>query len=141
MTRAKKQLSIHTDSSVFDRLPADTHLVIDKKFDFPSEIVLQLSHKDVNLDFFKSRKSDLLALRAGNRLQYTNYYLYEVATGRPVAKLSQKMQNELTTWESKGYYVSDAFIRFIVSWKPQNAPKEEPEYAVLLPDLKLIRQC
>lgn len=29
-------------------------------------------------------------------------------------------------------------VRFVVAWKPANAPKEEPEYAVLLADLKLL---
>ncbi len=142
MTRAKKQLSIHTNSSIFDKLPTNIHLVVHKQFDLPSEIVLQLSHKDVNLDFFMSRKSDILALRAGNHLQYKDNYLFYMKADKQtaVAKLSQKMQTDLSSWQDKNYYVADALVRFIVSWKPQNAPKEAPEYAVLLADLKLIKR-
>lgn len=40
-------------------------------------------------------------------------------------------------WEEKGYFVSAALIRFIVAWRPKDAPKEEKEHAVLLVDLKL----
>ena len=37
----------------------------------PEEIMLQLSHKDVFLDFFKGRKQDVLALKGGDALTYT----------------------------------------------------------------------
>ena len=55
----------------------------------------------------------------------------------PVCQLSQKMQGELLSWGEKGYSVSAAFIRFIVAWRPKDAPKDEKEHAVLLVDLKL----
>lgn len=54
-----------------------------------------------------------------------------------VAQLSQKMQGELLSWGEKGYCVSTATIRFIVAWRPKDAPKEEKEHAVLLVDLEL----
>lgn len=50
------RLFIHTDSNVFDRMPADGHHVCQQQYGMPNEIVLQLSHKDVNLGFFKMRK-------------------------------------------------------------------------------------
>lgn len=37
----------------------------------------------------------------------------------------------------KGYLVSSATIRFVVAWKPKDAPKDEKEHAVLLLDLEL----
>ena len=40
----------------------------------PEEIVLQLSHKDVFLDFFKNIKQDVLALRSGDPLILENAY-------------------------------------------------------------------
>lgn len=36
----------------------------------PEEIVLQLSHKDVNLGFFKELKREVLSLRGGDKLLY-----------------------------------------------------------------------
>ncbi len=103
----------------------------------PDEIVLQLSHKDVNLGFFKSRKNKILELRAGQKLRFDNNYLYDSCTDMAVAQLSQKMQNELRLWAEKGYSVVSATIRFIVAWRPKDAPQEEKEHAVLLVDLIL----
>ncbi len=136
-TRAKERLFIHTDDALFDRMPADEHYVSQQQYDMPDEIVLQLSHKDVNLGFFKSRKNDVLALRAGGTLRFENDSLYDPATDKAVARLSQKMQTELRQWTDKGYGVASATIRFIVAWRPKDAPPEEKESAVLLVDLTL----
>lgn len=136
-TRAKERLFIHTDCSLFDRMPADEHHGCQQLYDMPDEIVLQLSHKDVNLGFFKSRKNKILALRAGQTLRFDKNYLYDCCTDMTVAQLSQKMQGELRLWAEKGYSVISASIRFIVAWRPKDAPKEEKEHAVLLVDLIL----
>lgn len=137
MTRARKRLFIYTNSTLFDRLPADIHQVDQTPYVFPDEVMLQLSHKDVNLGFFKSRKKDILSLRSGEKLCFANNLLYVPNNQQPVAQLSQKMQAELAQWASKGYLVSSATIRFVVAWKPKDAPKDEKEYAVLLLDLEL----
>lgn len=137
MTRARKRLFIYTNSKLFDRLPADIHQVDQTPYVFPDEVMLQLSHKDVNLGFFKSRKKEILSLRSGEKLCFVNNLLYVPNNQQPVAQLSQKMQAELAQWALKGYLVSSATIRFIVAWKPKDAPKDEKEHAVLLLDLEL----
>ena len=140
MTRAKQRLFIHTSSSIFDRLPADQRRVDQYSYDMPEEIVLQLSHKDVNLGFFKTRKREVLSLRAGEHLRFDNNYLYSLMTNLPVVQLSQKMQADLISWDKRGYTVSSSTIRFIVAWRPKDAPKEEKEHAVLLLDLCLTKK-
>lgn len=130
-------LSIHTTSSLFDRLQADLKIADQKQYPMPDEIVLQLSHKDVNLGFFKPLKKEILALRAGGRLRFDNNYLYSANTTRAVCLLSQKMQADLRVWTERNYHIHDATIRFIVAWLPKDAPKEEKEHAVLLADLTL----
>lgn len=137
MTRARKRLFIYTNSTLFDRLPADIHQVDQTPYVFPDEVMLQLSHKDVNLGFFKSRKKKILSLRSGEKLCFANNLLYVPNNQQPVAQLSQKMQAELAQWALKGYLVSSATIRFVVAWKPKDAPKDEKEHAVLLLDLEL----
>lgn len=139
ITRAKKQLFIHTTSSMFDSLPADRKIIDQHLYEMPDEIVLQLSHKDVNLGFFKTRKQQILSLRAGNQLHFDNNYLYDPKSNHSIAQLSQKMQSELQIWSGKGYHVSSASIRFIVAWKPKDTPKDEKEHAVVLVDLILKR--
>lgn len=139
MTRAKNRLFIHTNSHLFDKLGVD-YKIDNHYYSMPNEIVLQLSHRDVYLDFFKTRKQEILSLRGGDLLTYSEYHLMDMATNKPVARLSMKMQETVRFWQEKGYHVTHACVRFIVAWKPKDAPKEEPESAVLLADLKLIRE-
>ena len=106
----------------------------------PEEIVLQLTHRDVNLSFFKTRKKEILALRAGEELDFENHILYTPKEHLPVAQLSQKMQSDIAVWEKKNYFVVTATIRFIVAWRPKEAPKTEGEHAVILLDLKLQKR-
>ena len=70
----------HASSShrlpLFDRLPADERIVTTQPYDMPDEVVLQLSHRDVNLGFFKDRKDIVLSLRAEPTLRFDNNYLH-----------------------------------------------------------------
>lgn len=137
ITRAKNRLFIHTNSDCFNHLSADRYLMDQRQYDMPEEIVLQLSHKDVNLGFFKERKQEVLALRGGDSLIYNDFFLYSSSTDKPIAKLSSRMQGTLSEWEQRGYKVKSASVRFVVAWKPKDAPKDETETAVLLADLRL----
>lgn len=139
-TRAKERLFIHTDSSLFDRMPADEHHACSQRYDLPDDIILQLSHKDVNLGFFKQRKNQVLSLRAGQALIFDNNYLYDHQNHMVIAQLSQNMQSELRLWYERGYAVVAASVRFIVAWRPKDAPQNEKEHAVLLADLSLKRK-
>ena len=137
ITRAKDRLFIHTNGDCFNHLSVDQYHVDQRQYDMPEEVVLQLSHKDVNLGFFKDRKQEVLALRGGDSLIYSNFFLYSSSTDKPIAKLSSKMQETLSGWEQRGYKVKSASVRFVVAWKPKDAPKDEAETAVLLADLIL----
>ena len=137
ITRAKNRLFIHTNGDCFNHLSADRYLMDQRQYDMPEEIVLQLSHKDVNLGFFKERKQEVLALRGGDSLIYNDFFLYSSSTDKPIAKLSSRMQGTLSEWEQRGYKVQSASVRFVVAWKPKDAPKDETETAVLLADLRL----
>ena len=141
MTRAKNRLFIHTNSDLFTKLTADKSVVDNKQYPMPGEIMLQLTHKDVALGFFKPIKKDVLALRSGDALTLEYNYLYTSSTHRAVAKLSANMQAAIAAWQEKGYIPHKASVRFVVAWKPKDAPKEEPETAVLLIDLVLTQPC
>ena len=49
------------------------------------------------------------------------------------------MQQKMMEWQERGYMVKSASVRFIVAWKPKDAPKDEPEHAVLLADMVLFK--
>ena len=137
ITRAKNRLFIHTNGDCFNHLSVNQYLIDQRQYDMPEEIILQLSHKDVNLRFFKERKQEVLALRGGDSLIYSDFFLYSSSTDKPIAKLSSRMQGTLSEWEQRGYKVKSASVRFVVAWKPKDAPKDETETAVLLADLIL----
>ena len=84
-------------------------------------------------------RKEILSLRSGEELRYDDHILFNPKTSHAVAQLSQKMRSELQQWEDKGYHVSEASIRFIVAWRPKDAPKEEKEHAILLLDLALSK--
>lgn len=139
MTRAKRTLTIHTNGNLFDSLKSAQHLYDAQAYDEPNEIVLQLSHKDVNLGFSKPHKDAILSLRSGMPLTYHDHCLCLPSTGRDIAQLSIKMKEKLGKWELKGYKVTDARIRFIVAWKSKDAPRDEKESAIVLADLVMKR--
>ena len=138
LTRAKKNLYIYTGSSCFDGGLASVQYRFDSgEYSMPDEVVLQLTHKDVVLSYFTSRKKAILTLKGGDELDYSDGYLYPHGIQKAVAKLSAKMHERMTQWQSKGYTVYSASVRFIVAWKAKDAPKDETETAVLLPELRL----
>ena len=138
ITRAKNRMFIHTNGDMFSNLPVDYINNDNNQYPIPEEIVLQLSHKDVFLDFFKNIKHEVLSLRSGDPLIIEDSYLLVPSTHRAVAKLSTKMQTNINSWKEKGYIVHSASVRFVVAWKPKDAPKDEPESAVLLIDMTLV---
>ena len=135
MTRAKQTLTIHTNGNLFDTLHTAQHLYDTQAYDEPNEIVLQLSHKDVNLGFSKPHKDTILSLRSGMPLTYHDHCLCLPSTSRDIAQFSINMNEKIGKWELKGYKITTAKIRFIVAWKSKDAPKDEKESAIVLADL------
>ncbi len=140
ITRAKHTLAIHTNGNLFDTLKSALHLHDAQGYDEPNEIMLQLSHKDINLGFSKPHKKAILSLRSGMPLTYHDHCLCLPSTSRDIAQLSIKMKEKLGKWELKGYKVTAARIRFIVAWKSKEAPRDEKESAIGLADLVMEKK-
>ena len=139
ITRAKKRLFVHTNGDIFLNVKSNKYVIDERLYSLPDEVVLQLSLKDVFLDFFKGVKRAVLTLRGGDELMYMNNALYSNTTKCIVAKLSHGMQKTLSDWKEKGYDVVAANVRFVVAWKAKDASKDDAETAVLLPDLTLMK--
>ena len=140
MTRAKRTLTIHTNCALFDSIKTDTRQLDNTVYGMPDDIVLQLSHKDINLGFSMPHKADILTLKSGDTLVCRSNRLCIPSSGKDIAMLSAKMQQELSAWESKGYCVSSVTVRFIVAWKPKDAPKGDAEYAIPLTDMVMKKR-
>ena len=139
MTRARLNLSIHTNGTAFNSIKSAMHATDNSSYGMPTEIVIQMSHKDVNLNFFQHCYKEVLALQGGDKLLCDDYSL-RTPSGYAVAEYSAAMRERLAKLKTLGYIPSSATTRFIVAWKRKGAPKEEKETAVLLADLKLTRK-
>lgn len=137
ITRAKNNLHIHTNSSIFDNCRCADFSVDYGSYTQPEQVVLQMTYKDVFLGYFDKYKKEILSLRGGDELKLRQSFLYDPVSGKLVGKLSAKMQDEVSGWISKGYSVKSVCVRFIVAWKPKNADKDKEETAIILADMEL----
>lgn len=138
LTRAKNRLHIHYNTDIFDEF--DTagleKLKDENKYPCPDEIILELSHKDVFLGYFKNRKNVILKLRSGMKLTVTQDGMNIVTKdGRyEVLRFSRSFKNRLAELEKQGYSPYKGEIRFITAWMDKD---DNTECAVVLPDIYL----
>lgn len=138
LTRAKKELYIHCNNNAFAQFSLDgvEYLHDDTLYPEPAEIVLQLTHRDVVLDFFKNKKELILSLRSGMPLHVDGEYMTAEVNDRTVRilKLSKACIAQLSELEAKGYRPTHAETRFIVAWKGE---EDTEETAIVLPNIVL----
>ena len=141
LTRAKENLYIHCNTDIFDayQIPGVEQLRDTAAYSAPAEITLQLTHRDVYLDFFKDKKAQILRLQSGSPLQLEQGYLIAQLDGKPfrAARLSKACAEKLGALREKGYCPIAANVRFVVAWK---AKDDTAESAVLLADVQLSMQ-
>ena len=141
MTRAKSNLFIHVNTDLFAKyvLPDVVHVTDSNDYSEPSEIVLQTTHRDVVLDYFKNKKELIFDLRSGTTLKIDDVYLSAEIHGRDVrvAKFSKAFVEMLEKLNSKGYNPTSSEVRFIVAWKGENDEQETP---IILTDIYFVRK-
>lgn len=137
ITRAKRTLHIHYCGNFLDRFKESaTSFETDLQgYPMPQTQILELSHRDVYLDFFKGKKEQILRLRSGMHLEIKGNCLYHGQTA--VLQFSQAFYQNLRKLTAGGYTPYDAVIRFICAWKGST---DEEETAVILPDIYLERR-
>ena len=167
MTRAKKRLTIHTDNGYFDRfapLMTETER-ISTPYGEPDRLRIPLTHRDVDLGFFRNRQEQTLSLRAGQKLvpglperrtkrppsmkaesrgakteqtESTRLYPNSLRTenGYTTLRFSRAFAERMERLRQKGYEINDASIRFVVAWKGR---EEQQEIPIVLPEIELIK--
>ena len=130
MTRAKTNLYIHTNTTLFDKYLEDgvEHVTDGAEYGEPTEIMLQTTHKDVVLDFFKNKREIISNLQSGTKLKMDDVYLTAELNGRDVrvAKLSKAFVEILEKLKEKGYSPKSTEVRFVVVWKGEGDTEETP---------------
>lgn len=139
MTRAKEALYIHCNSNIFDYpIPEIVRFADMKEYSEPQEIILQLTHRDVVLNFFKGREKSISKLRSGDMLNISDNYINAKMNGKDVsvAKFSKAFSEKLIQLYKKGYRPDKAYVNFVVLWKGE---EDTEETLIVLPTLHLKR--
>jgi len=142
ITRAKTNLFIYTNQNYFDGYDV---INLDSKTDSseyvnPEKIFLYLTHKDIDLGFFKLSgiKNAVSNIYAGD-----NLLLSEKKEGlknlnnKYVLKFSKKFRQTYNKWTDAGYGFEKAKVNFVAWWYDRD---EEKEFKVILPEIELAAQ-
>ncbi|MGN0594271.1 MAG: RecQ family ATP-dependent DNA helicase [Hominimerdicola sp.] len=136
ITRAKSLLHIHYIGNAFDMFTdaASTYEIDLHSYTKPDELIMQLSHKDVYLDFFKEKKQLILRMQSGMHLYVKANKLYVRNREKmlPILQFSSACYDKIKKITADGYKLYDSKIRFICAWKGKD---DEAEAAVILPDI------
>lgn len=139
MTRAKKGLYLYYNDGAFERFltPNVKARTDDRIYERPKEILMQLSHYDVNLGFFKNKKEIIRHIIPGTELGINTDGLSVIYEGAevPIVRFSIEFIKTIEKYKKQGYRMDRAYVRFVVGWTEK---EEDKEYPIILPDLYLM---
>ena len=130
-TRAKRRLAIHYNGYYLNRISAAGIEYIEDKGIYrpPAHLAVQLTHRDVWLDYFYSVRHIVEKMQSGDRLTIADGCCLN-ADGQVVVRFSKCFNANIEKMKQKGYRAVSASIRFIAHWKREDA---EDEALVVLP--------
>lgn len=136
MTRAKKDLYLFYNNKDFDRFITNSvrAQVDNTLYKRPEEILMQLTHWDVHLGFFKDKKNIIQRIICGTKLLTNATGLSVVQDGRlvQVVRFSKKFLEDIEKNQKQGYVMESASVRFVVGWTDTD---DGQEYPIILPDV------
>ncbi len=138
LTRAKNFLSIHTNGMECHGIRSNGLIETedDTQYSEPSDLTVQLSLKDVWLDFFISRQHLYNNLISGSTLSVKSDGCCSY-TGEYLVRFSQKYMDTIRVLEQKGYSLKEAKVNFILYWRKEGA---DAECKIVIPELSFQRQ-
>lgn len=146
ITRAKDNLSVHFDNGLlFSGETVQEGIIYDNSdYEAPSEVLMQLSHRDVFLNMFKNTQVPLQSLHSGTSLIIDGDCLSANVDGRVrrILRFSAAFKEKLAKMASRGYSPVEAKVRFQVYWRYDDQPEGSlqpvrKEVMIILPDLLL----
>ncbi|WP_225979877.1 RecQ family ATP-dependent DNA helicase [Pseudobacter ginsenosidimutans] len=137
LTRAKRNLTIHLNSSFLDDIKVEElELVMDNEMYLPpAGFSMQLSYKDVWLGFFKNCQEIISQLISGDELSVNGTDSLN-AQGYTVLKFSNQFQMKIEAMKERGYVLKSGKVNFIVYWLGE---REKQEVQIILPELYFER--
>lgn len=141
MTRAKEELYLFYNGTVLDRfITGNVRVKTDEKqYEKPKGILLQLSHKDVHLGYFKNKKHIIRKLMGGIRLDCEQNGLSVTLENvrHKILLFSEDFKKKIEMNRKQGYVMDTAKIRFVVGWTDKN---DGQEYPIVLPDIYFVKR-
>lgn len=134
ITRTKKNLFIHTNQDYFDKLTVKNFVVRydSKHYDKPDCLVIQLTLKDINLNFQKNQINGIRKIQAGDVLYVNEFNLLQDSNKMVSIKYSKDFEQRNTQIVEKGYQMVKAEIGYVVVW---NYKEDNKDYRILLPKI------
>jgi len=133
ITRAKQNLTIHLNSGLFDKIIVEGMEAINDPeiYEPPTQLVHQLTHEDLWLDYFIDKQKSISQLLAGDNLIVKgDGCLNQI--GQPILKFSKKFQDEIEKLKSRNFELIGAKVNFVIYWQKENIPHET---IIILPKL------
>ncbi|MCK4762150.1 MAG: RecQ family ATP-dependent DNA helicase [Candidatus Aminicenantes bacterium] len=139
LTRAKENLFIHTDSDIFNDIsvPRCKRLSDETIYAYPDRLSLQLTPKDVFLDFFtyENTKKTIKNLQSGDVLLLSEHDPTILTyRGQNILKFSNSGADRIERFLRRGYAVLSLHAEYIVIWKKK---EDEKQYRIVLPRIEL----
>lgn len=142
ITRAKERLYVHSnlDMSYYMNFTSADFSKCTDEYSEPDELMMQLTHKDVVLNFFKGRENAISNLCSGQKLDIRELYMEADLGYRKlnVIKFSEAFRKKMDLLCSKGYTPSESTIRHIVYWRYEELADDKTNFTetpIILPDI------
>jgi len=139
MTRAKNNLFIHYNGSFLDRIKVENQTATsdNKSYSPPDYLLCRLTHKDIQLGFFKYNRHIVNRLQSGQNLTIRDDGLTN-ENEKYVLKFSQSFKNQLGQLQKNKFQLTHATVNFILYWQDKNDP-DCKEMRIVLPELVFIK--
>jgi ATP-dependent DNA helicase RecQ len=133
MTRAKSNLSIHYNGNYLQDIKTAGLQRLEDNEDYlqPEELVMQLTYRDVWLDFFQSRQAVVSRLQSGDVLVVDGCCCRN-SKGQEILMFSKQFREKIQEMKQQNYVPSTARVRFIVYWQKEDSTGE---ILIVLPEL------
>lgn len=137
MTRAKQNLTVHLNSNFLDNLSAENLDRVDDGEIYlpPNEIAMQLTLKDIWLDYFINKQHLVSQFTSGDALTLNGDECLN-SKGQSVLKFSQQFVRQIESIKERNYELKTAKVNFIVYWLKEG---EEKEVKIILPEIYFER--
>lgn len=135
MTRAKNNLYIHYIGDYFEDIISNiSHRTEEQIYAAPTEIILSLTHRDINLGGFEEFQTEIDALVSGDILE-ADCQACSIHD-KQIVNYSQRFAEQVERLECKGYSPKFASVKNIVYWWDKDTQKE---IKIVLPEIHFIK--